>query len=306
MKILVTGGAGFIGSHVVDAYLEAGHDVVVLDDLSTGRRENLNPKARFIEKSILDAGLADLLRAEHIDTVNHHAAQILVSRSMREPEFDAQVNAVGMVHLLEACRQAGVKRFLFASSGGAQYGEMEGVPFVEETPQRPLSVYGASKVAGELYLGVFARQYGMTSVILRYANVYGPRQDAQGEGGVVAVFTDAMLKKRPFRINGDGEYLRDYVYVKDLARANHLALTHPSSGTYNLGTGHGVTVNEIFALLARATGHSLPPEHGPERLGDLRKSVLDATRAARELKWKPEFDLERGLMETVEYYRERK
>jgi UDP-glucose 4-epimerase len=303
MRILVTGGAGFIGSHVVDACLAAGHEVTVLDDLSTGRRENLPAGARFVLGSVLDAGVADLLRERGIEAVDHHAAQILVSRSMREPVFDAEVNAVGMVRLLEACRLAGVGRFVFASSGGAQYGEMERAPFTEDTPQRPLSVYGASKVAAEAYLGVYARQYGMTAVTLRYANVYGPRQDPSGEGGVVAVFTDAMLKGTAFRVNGDGEYLRDYVHVKDVAAANLSALSYPSSGTFNIGTGRGTTVNELFAMLSAVTGHRGDPVRGPARLGDLRRSVLDPSRAARDLGWKPGIDLERGLAGTVACYR---
>jgi len=303
MRILVTGGAGFIGSHVVDAFLGVGHEVVVLDNLSTGREENLNPKATFHKKDLRDRDLATLLRDERIEAIDHHAAQILVSKSMKDPAFDVEVNAVGTVNLLEAARLSGVRRFLFASSGGAQYGEMEGKPFREDTLQRPMSIYGASKVAGELYLGVFARQFGITSVILRYANVYGPRQDPSGEGGVVAVFTDGMLRGSGFRVNGDGEYLRDYVYVKDVARANLLALSYPSSDAFNIGTGVGVTVNGLYDQLARATGYKPPPQRGPARLGDIRKSVLDASKAARELRWSPEVDLERGLAETVSYYR---
>jgi len=302
---MVTGGAGFIGSHVVDGYIAAGHEVVVLDNLSTGRESNLNPKAKLVRKDIRDKDLESLLRDERVEAVNHHAAQILVSKSMKDPAFDVEVNAVGMVNLLEACHRAGIRRFLFASSGGAQYGEMGKHPFPEETLQRPMSIYGASKVAGELYLGVFARQFDMTAVILRYANVYGPRQDPSGEGGVAAVFTDGMLKGGTFCVNGDGEYLRDYVYVKDVARANLLALSYPPSDAFNIGTGVGVTVNELFERLAQATGYSNSPRRGPARLGDLRKSVLDASKAKRMLSWSPTFDLERGLAETVDFYKTR-
>jgi UDP-glucose 4-epimerase len=303
MKILVTGGAGFIGSHVVDAYIGARHQVVVLDDLSTGKKENLNPKAKFYEMSILDEKLEPLLRDEKIEAVNHHAAQIKVGVSMEDPAFDVKVNILGSVQLFESCRRAGVKKMIYASSGGAMYGEANQGPMDEKTLARPFSVYGASKLSVEHYLDVFAQNFGLKYLTLRYANVYGPRQDALGEGGVVAIFTYGMLNGGKIRIYGDGLHVRDYVYVKDVARANLLALRYPKNNAFNIGTGVKTTTNELFSKLAKASGYSKPAKHGPPRLGDLRKSVLDASRAKKLLKWKPKFDLMAGLKETVEYYK---
>jgi UDP-glucose 4-epimerase len=254
MKILVTGGAGFIGSHVVDAYLGAGHEVVVIDNLSTGKRENLNPKAKFYEKDILDDSIQQLLQDEKIEVVNHHAAQIKVKASLEDPYFDVKVNVLGSVLLLDLCRRAGVRKFIYASSGGAQYGEAEAGPFPETHPARPFSVYGASKYSVELYADVFSQAFGLERVVLRYANVYGPRQDALGEGGVVAIFTHGMLHGSEFQIFGDGYNLRDYVYVKDVAKANLLALEYPQNGTFNIGTGIGTSTNDLFRVLAQATG----------------------------------------------------
>ncbi len=305
MKILVTGGAGFIGSHVVDAYLEAGHQVVVVDDLSTGKKENLNPKAKFHQMDILDDKLQHLLQDEHIEVVNHHAAQIKVKASLEDPYFDVKVNVLGSVLLLDLCRRAGVKKFIYASSGGAQYGEMEKSPFPETHPSRPFSVYGASKVSVELYVDVFAQNFGLEYVLLRYANVYGPRQDALGEGGVVAIFTHGMLHNGDFVIFGDGYNVRDYVYVKDVARANLLALDYAHNDVFNIGTGAGTTTNQLFETLAKATGYSQPPRRTVPRLGDLKKSVLDCAKAKKLLKWEPQYDLASGLKETIDYYNKR-
>jgi len=304
MKILVTGGAGFIGSHVVDAYLEAGHQVVVVDDLSTGKKENLNPKAKFHQMDILDDKLQQLMQDEHIEVVNHHAAQIKVKASLEDPYFDAKVNVLGSVLLLDLCRRAGVKKFIYASSGGAQYGEMKTAPFPETQASHPFSVYGASKYAVELYADVFNQNFGLEYVILRYANVYGPRQDALGEGGVVAIFTHAMLHGGDFVIFGDGYNVRDYVYVKDVARASLLALDYPHNDVFNIGTGVGTTTNQLFEVLAKETGHPQPAKHTVARLGDLQKSVLDVSKAKKMLKWEPSFDLKSGLAETIRYYRE--
>jgi UDP-glucose 4-epimerase len=303
MKILVTGGAGFIGSHVVDAYLEAGHRVTVVDDLSTGREANLNPKAQFHRMDILDEKLQQLLQDEGIEAVNHHAAQIKVKASLEDPYFDVKTNVLGSVLLLDLCRRAGVKKFIYASSGGAQYGEMEKAPFPETHSSRPFSVYGASKYAVEIYADVFAQNFGLEYLILRYANVYGPRQDALGEGGVAAIFTHGMLHGGDFVIFGDGYNLRDYVYVKDVARANLLALEYPHNDVFNIGTGVGTTTNQLFEALAGSTGYRLPPTRTVPRLGDLQKSVLDPSKAGRLLKWEPQYDLAAGLRETVEYYR---
>src|SRR5581483_5036905 len=271
MKVLVTGGAGFIGSHVVDAYIEAVHQVVIVDDLSTGKKENLNPKAKFQHMNILVERLQDVMKGEGVEAVNHHAAQIKVKASLEDPYFDVKVNVLGSVLLLDLCRRAGVKKFIYASSGGAQYGEMVEKHFPETHPSRPFSVYGASKYAVEIYADVFAQNFGLEYVILRYANVFGPRQDALGEGGVVAIFTHCMLHGGEFVIFGDGYNVRDYVYVKDLARANLLALDYPHNDVFNIGTGVGTTTNELFATLAKATGHKTPPKRIVARLGDLQK-----------------------------------
>jgi len=303
MKILVTGGAGFIASHVVDAYIAAGHDVVIVDDLSTGKKENLNPKAKFYHMNILDEKLQDIMKGEGVEAVNHHAAQIKVKASLEDPYFDVKVNVLGSVLLLDLCRRADVKKFIFAASGGAMYGEAEKGPFPETHPARPLSVYGASKVAVEMYLDVFAQNFGLEYVTLRYANVYGPRQDASGEGGVVAVFTNSMLHGGDFQIHGDGYNIRDYIYVKDLAQANLLALDYPHNDFFNIGTGVSVTTNELFDTLAKATGYTKNAKHGVPRLGDLKKSVLDNSKAKKLLKWEPQYDLRKGLEETVNYYK---
>jgi UDP-glucose 4-epimerase len=303
MKILVTGGAGFIGSHVVDAYIEAGHQVVIVDDLSTGKKENLNPKAKFHQMDILDEKLQQLMQDEHIEVVNHHAAQIKVKASMEDPYFDVKVNVLGSVLLLDLCRRAGVKKVLFASSGGAMYGEADKGALTEDTRPRPFSVYGASKVSVENYLDVFFQNFGLEYTVLRYANVYGPRQDALGEGGVVAIFTHCMLHGGDFVIFGDGYNVRDYVYVKDVARANLLALEYPKNDAFNIGTGVETTTNQLFETLASLTGHKKPPTRTVARLGDLQKSYLDNSKAKKLLKWEPKYDLKAGLAETVEYYK---
>jgi UDP-glucose 4-epimerase len=303
VRILVTGGAGFIGSHIVDAFLGAGHEVTVVDNLSSGKRENVNPKASFLEMDVMDPKLLGVLRDKQIEVVVHEAAQISVTASLKDPAFDVKQNVEASVLLLDHCRRAGVKRFLFASSGGAMYGEAEAGPLPEETRPTPFSVYGVDKYAVELYADVFARNYGLETVMLRYANVYGPRQDPDGEAGVVAIFTEGMLKGRDFRIYGDGSNTRDYVFVKDVAAANLLALTHPQSDAFNIGTGIGTSVKDLFGHLSRLTGFTRPPVHVPPRPGELKKSVLDPSKAGKVLGWKPSFSLERGLAETVEYFK---
>ena len=288
---------------MADAYLLAGHEVVIVDDLSTGKKENLNPKAKFYEMNLLDDGLQKVLQDEKIELVNHHAAQIKVKASMEDPYFDVKVNVLGSVLLLDLCRRAGVRKLIYASSGGAMYGEAEAGPFTETAIPRPFSVYGASKMSVEHYLDVFAQNFGLEYVVLRYANVYGPRQDALGEGGVVAIFTHCMLHGGDFQIFGDGYNVRDYVYVKDLARANLLALDYPKNEAFNIGTGQDTTTNQLFETLAKATGYPKPAKHIVARLGDLQKSVLNAEKAKKFLKWEPKYDLAAGLKETVEYYR---
>ena len=305
MKILVTGGAGFIGSHVVDAYVAAGHEVIVVDDLSTGRRENLNPKARFQRLDITDPALVELIRDVRPAVLNLHAAQMDVRRSVAEPLFDARVNILGTVNLLEAARKANVRRVLFVSSGGAVYGEQEAFPAPESHPTNPVSPYGVSKRAGELYAFFYQTEYHIPYVALRYANVYGPRQDPHGEAGVVAIFSEKMLRGEPVTVNGDGKQTRDYVYVGDVVRANLLAVESTATGPFNIGTGIETDVSALARLLLEASGSCSEVRHGPAKQGEQRRSVVDSRRAAEVLGWRPEVSLAEGLGRTVEWFRKR-
>jgi UDP-glucose 4-epimerase len=305
MKILVTGGAGFIASHVVDAYVAAGHEVVVVDDLSTGKRENLNPKARFHQLDVVDPRTVELVRDERPAVLNLHAAQMDVRRSVADPLFDARVNILGTVNLLEAARKANVRRVLFVSSGGAVYGEQETFPAPESHPTNPVSPYGVSKRAGELYAFFFQAEYQVPFVALRYANVYGPRQDPHGEAGVVAIFSQRMLRGEPVTVNGDGKQTRDYVYVGDVVRANLLALESTATGPFNIGTGIETDVNELARLLLAVSGSRSAVSHGPTKAGEQRRSVVDSRRAGEVLGWRPETSLEEGLRATVEWFRQR-
>ena len=307
MKILVTGGAGFIGSHVVDLYVEHGHQVVVIDDLSTGTSSNLNPEATFYKMNIRDAKVAEVFERERPDAVNHHAAQMDVRRSIDDPIFDADVNILGSLSLLEHSRQVGVRRFIYISSGGAVYGEPEYLPCDETHPINPICQYGASKHTVEHYLYMYRVNYGMDFAVLRYANVYGPRQNPLGEAGVVAIFTGKMLEGQKVIINGDGKQTRDFVYVADCAQANLLALTDESvDGVFNLGSGRGTSINEIFTELQTVTDYGFPAVHGPAKLGETRRIYLDVKKADKELDWRPTVDLEEGLKRTVAHYRSSK
>ncbi|MGQ9492478.1 MAG: NAD-dependent epimerase/dehydratase family protein [Anaerolineae bacterium] len=303
MKILVTGGAGFIGSHVVDAYLEQGHEVVVVDDLSTGRRENIHPRARLHQIDIRNEGLERVFAEEKPDVVNHHAAKVSVRESMECPLLYADVNVLGSLRLLELSRKYGVKKFIYISTGGALYGEPEHLPADEAHPIHPLDPYGASKACFEYYLPIYRTNYGLSFTTLRYGNVYGPRQDPYGEAGVVAIFTGQMLRGEQAVINGSGEQMRDFVYVSDVAQANVLALERGDGGFYNIGTSIGTSVNEIFAILKSATGYTRPPVHGPPKAGEVFKIYLNVDKAKQELGWQPVVDLEEGLRLTVEYFR---
>ncbi|HXF82016.1 MAG TPA: NAD-dependent epimerase/dehydratase family protein [bacterium] len=301
MKILVTGGAGFIGSHVVDAYLAAGHAVVVVDSLTSGRREVLNPRALFVELDIRDPALREVFERERPEVVNHHAAQAAVPASVADPVHDADVNIMGTLHLLELCREFGVRRFVFASTGGAIYGEPERLPADETHPTRPLSPYGISKMTGEHYV----RCYGtaMTWAILRYANVYGPRQDPHGEAGVVAIFAHAMLAGHRPTIFGDGTQSRDFVYVQDVARANVLAAESDASGLANIASGEETSINDLYRRLAELTGFREPPVYGARRPGDVYRIALDPRRAEEWLGWTAEIGLSEGLRRTVDAFR---
>jgi UDP-glucose 4-epimerase len=300
MKVLVTGGAGFIGSHVVDQYLKHGYEVVVVDDLSTGRAANLNPAAGFYRLDIRSPQLAEVFEKERPDYVNHHAAQVDVRRSVARPLFDADINVLGSINLIECAKRYAVRRFVYSSSGGAVYGEPEYLPCDEGHPINPICQYGISKHTVEHYLYLYQVNFGLNYSVLRYSNVYGPRQDPHGEGGVVAIFAGQMLADKPVTIYGDGEQQRDFVYAGDCARANLLALARDAgSGTYNLGAGRGTTVNEIFQTLKTITGYGRPPTHGPAKVGETRHIYLNARKAERELGWLPEVSLEDGLARTV-------
>ncbi|HXJ33689.1 MAG TPA: NAD-dependent epimerase/dehydratase family protein [Candidatus Eisenbacteria bacterium] len=305
MKILVTGGAGFIGSHVVDLCLSAGHEVLVVDNLATGKRENLNPKARFFELDILDPKTADLIRAEKPDVLNHHAAQMDVRKSVADPIFDARTNILGTIELLKAARDAQVKKVLLVSSGGAVYGEQEAFPAPETHPTWPVSPYGVSKRASELYAYFFMSEYKLPFCAFRYANVYGPRQDPHGEAGVVAIFSGKMLRGEPVTVNGDGTQTRDYVYVGDVARMSLLALEKDATGPVNIGTGVETDVNRLAALLLEVSASKSEVRHGPAKPGEQRRSVVDVRHAAAAFGWKPEVPIKDGLRRTVEFFRQK-
>ncbi len=304
MKILVTGGAGFIASHIVDRYIAEGHDVAVVDNLVTGKMKNLNPRARFYQLDIRDREIEKVFSRERPDVVNHHAAQIDVRKSIEDPVSDAETNIVGMLHLLQQAVKVGTRRFIFASSGGAMYGEQpEGTPPAgEETPQRPINPYGVAKTTGELYLHYYHLAHGSDYIALRYANVYGPRQDPFGEGGVVAIFARKLLAGEQPVIYGDGLQTRDFVFVGDVAEANALALK-AASGSYNIATAIETDVVELFRSLAKLTGSSLQEVHGPAIPGEQRRSVLNPEKAREYLGWKAQTTLEEGLRRTVAYFR---
>ncbi|HET7418911.1 MAG TPA: NAD-dependent epimerase/dehydratase family protein [Candidatus Dormibacteraeota bacterium] len=306
MKILVTGGAGFIGSHVVDAYVTAGHEVAVLDNLSTGREDNVNPAAQLHRVDVRDlAGVQGIVASFRPDVVNHHAAQSEVPKSVADPGYDAEVNVVGGLNVLRACVDGSVRKVIFSSTGGALYGEPDVVPAGEDHPVRPLSPYGTSKFAFEQYLATFERTFGLTFTALRYANIYGARQDFFAEEGrVVAIFAGRMLEDKPVTIDGDGTQSRDMLHVGDVAIANLAALDRGDGGTFHISTGVPVTVNDLFRKLALLTEYRLEPRFGPARKGDVYRIALDNTRAKEHLGWEPRIALDEGLRLTVDYFRE--
>jgi UDP-glucose 4-epimerase len=303
MKILVTGGAGFIGSHVVDAYVGQGHEVIVVDDLSSGKKEYVHPKARFVQGDICDITMEELFAQERPQVLNHHAAQASVASSVEDPTCDASINIIGMINLLNCCVRYGARKVIFASTGGALYGEPETLPVSEDHPVTPKSPYGVSKYSGENYIRCYSEIYGISYAILRYANVYGPRQDPYGEAGVVAIFTQAMLEDSPPSIFGDGTQTRDFVYVSDVARANVLALTTRENVTVNIGTGRETSINELYERIAQQTGYARPPQYAPPRPGDVYRIALNPQQALQKLGWTHETSLDQGLRFTVDSFR---
>lgn len=304
MRILVTGGAGFIGSHVVDAYVAAGHEVIVVDNLSTGLRENLNPAARFYEADVTDLDrMVEIAQAEKPEVVNHHAAQVNIRLSVANPVWDTQVNVVGTVSVLEAAARAGARKFIFISSGGAVYGEAPVLPTPEDVSPRPISHYGAAKLAGEHYCHVYHVTTGLQYTILRYSNVYGPRQNPDGEAGVTAIFAYKLLRGEQPVIFGDGSKTRDYVHVSDVAAANLLALERGDLGVFNIGTGRRITDQQVFEAIARVVGYQGSPTYEDFRPGEVMHSCLDCTRACEVLGWRPVISFEEGVASVVEYNR---
>lgn len=305
MKILVTGGAGFIGSHLVDAFLEAGHEVVVIDNLSSGHRSLVPAGARFFELDIRSEDAARVVTEEKPDALCHHAAQMNVRHSVEDPSYDADVNVLGFLRVLEAARRAGTKLTIFASSGGTVYGEVSELPTTEAHSNIPVCPYGVSKLTGEHYLEYYHRIHGMRYVALRYANVYGPRQDPHGEAGVVSIFVRALLAGNGAQIYGDGLQTRDYVFVGDVVKANLAALTTSWCGPVNIGTATETTVVDLHARIRRLTGTDRMPEHAAAKEGEVRRNVLSWARAKEVLQWSPSVTLDEGLAATVDFFRSR-
>ncbi|HEX8170370.1 MAG TPA: NAD-dependent epimerase/dehydratase family protein [Thermoanaerobaculia bacterium] len=303
MRVLVTGGAGFIASHIVDAYIERGHEVTVVDDLSSGRRENVNPRAELIVADLRDPRTAEQLRGRKFDLLNHHAAQIDVRVSVADPAADAELNIVAALRLFQTLIGEGVRKIVFASSGGAAYGEPQYAPQDEQHPVAPVSPYGCAKLAIDQYLYYFRTVQNIKAVSLRYGNVYGPRQRKDGEAGVVAIFAGALLDGQSARINGTGEQTRDYVFVHDVVRANMAASELDLDGVYNVGTGVETSVNELYAALTKALGIDRPADHGPAKAGEQMRSVLDGRKLRGIAKLPEPVTLADGLTQTVEWLR---
>ena len=314
MKILVTGGAGFIGSHIVDKYIQAGHQVVVVDDLSTGKKSNINPKAKFYQTDIsytkftTYTSLQDIFYIQKPDIVNHHAAQISVPISVKNPIKDAQINILGLVNVLQCCVRFGVKKIIFASSGGSVYGQAKQIPTTEQSEFNPSSIYAMNKIVGQKYLQLYKKMYNLEYIILRYSNVYGPRQDAFGESGVVAIFIQKVLNSQQLTLNTFNSMplgmIRDYVYVRDIAAVNLLALSHIKCNTaYNISNAIQTTTSTIAHTICSILNNFVQITYAEPRPGDLRCSVLNNTKLYKEIQWKPEYNLKTGLTQTINYFK---
>lgn len=307
MKVLITGAAGFIASHLADACIAQGHEVVIIDNLRTGYRRNLNPKAKFYEMDICDPAIVDVFMKEKPDIVDHHAAQISVPLSVEDPLTDAEINVKGLVNILEASVKAEVKKVVYISSGGAMYGEATEYPTTETYSPKPLSVYAINKMVGEDYLYFYKETYGLDYTVLRYANVFGPRQVSHGEAGVVSIFVEKLLAAETPTINVYPNeplgMIRDYVFVLDVVKANLIAFEKGSGEAYNLGTCVPTTTRELYDEIARQLGSTIEPKTAAARKGDLKRSLLNIDKARRELDWHPQYTLSEGIAQVIDYYK---
>lgn len=303
MRVLLTGGAGFIGSHIADALVREGHRVTVVDNLLSGFAQNVNPAARFVEMSVCDASLAEVFRSEMPRIVIHHAAQMVIQRSVADPVFDAEQNILGSLNVITNCLRFGTKKLIYASSGGAIYGQPEYLPVDERHPVNPFSEYGVSKHTVEHYLYLYGLRGELDYVVLRYPNVYGPRQNPRGEAGVVAIFASQMMAEKECTIYGSGDKTRDYLHVSDIVSANMAAMQRGWQAIYNLGTGVETSDQEVFDTLADVLGYTGSPRYASVRPGEIQRICLDSSKARKELGWNPKFTLREGLAEAAEYYR---
>jgi UDP-glucose 4-epimerase len=304
MNILITGAAGFIASNIADAYLASGHSVTIIDNLSTGNKKNLPKSAKFYQLDLRSTAEVEKVFADSkFDIVNHHAAQIDVRKSVANPVYDAEINIIGIINLLELCRKYQVQKFIFASTGGAIYGEGIKLPADENHPVNPECPYAVAKRTSELYIELYSRLYKLNYIILRYPNVYGPRQNPKGEAGVNAIFIGQMLAGKTPTIFGDGSQIRDYLFVEDVVQANLIALTQMKNGTFNLGWGIGTSVNEIYQHLQKIIGFPNPANYAPARAGEIQRIYLNSQKAQTELGWKPHYDFATGLNKTVDWFR---
>lgn len=306
MKCLVTGGAGFIGSNLIDKLIQKGHSVVVLDNFSTGKKENINPSAKLYECDITNPEVSNIFKKEKPDIVFHYAAQIDIRKSVEDPIESAKTNVLGSLNILENCKNFGVKKIVFSSTGGAIYGEAKIIPTAEDYLPQPLSPYGIEKLTVERYLDFYKKEYNLDCLILRFANVYGPRQNSRGEAGVIAIFCDKILSKGKPVINGDGKQTRDFIFVDDIISANILGIEKNKSGVFNVGTGKETDVNTVFRKLQKLLGSDNKEIHGPEKGGEQKRSCLSFEKAYRELNWTSKYNLEHGLGLTADWFREMK